>query len=145
MVHRYTRTRILSLHWSSPGNGIKTVSLWLNVLIIHQVFTGRILTLIPPRTQNWRVVPFVFKKTLLHQPHGKKPSSIVVDEYLQLRCLVIDFLQIRVPTRLGPHRECSFPSIAASICAYRAAAWQPVDQIRYNIVVLPSSFVDPLS
>jgi hypothetical protein len=35
-VHRYTRTRILSLHWSYPDNGIKTVSLWLNLLIKSQ-------------------------------------------------------------------------------------------------------------
>jgi hypothetical protein len=30
IVHRYTRTTILSLRQSYPGNGIKTVSLWLN-------------------------------------------------------------------------------------------------------------------
>jgi hypothetical protein len=38
-VHRYTRTRIPNLHLSYPGNVSKSVSLWLNLLVTHQVFT----------------------------------------------------------------------------------------------------------
>jgi hypothetical protein len=35
IVHRYTCIRILSLRYLYPGNGIKTVLLWLNFLITH--------------------------------------------------------------------------------------------------------------
>jgi hypothetical protein len=45
-VHRYTRTSVPSLHYSHPGNGIKTVSLCLNLLITHQAFTGWLLILL---------------------------------------------------------------------------------------------------
>lgn len=53
----------------------------------------------------------------------------------QIRCLAISFLQLRAPSRGAPHRKYSFPTIVASICDYRAVAWQFFDEVCYNIYV----------
>jgi hypothetical protein len=63
----------------------------------------------------------------------KTTSPVVLDACLRLRCLAIDFLQLRGLARRTPHRKYSFPSIVACIRVYKAVAWQRVDQIRYNI------------
>jgi hypothetical protein len=44
-IHRCTRTRILSHHYSYPGNGLITVSLSLR--ITYEVFLSSLLTFLP--------------------------------------------------------------------------------------------------
>jgi hypothetical protein len=56
-IHCYTHTRILCLHFSSPGNGIKPVSLRLNLLITHWVVTGRLLILLQLLTSRGCLLP----------------------------------------------------------------------------------------
>jgi hypothetical protein len=116
---------LLQIHLSSPGNTKRrncnslteshTPSIiheW-NLLITHQVFTGRrtFRGYLLPRTQNyftslnftslnWTVAPFVFKITPLYGPHGKHRLPC-----LPTRCLATDFLYLRAFARRGLNRK----------------------------------------
>jgi hypothetical protein len=83
-------------------------------------------------------VPFAFKITPLHEPHGKHDLPLLwIHAY---RCVAWQQTSYSSVLLLSADRiENSFLSIVACSRVYRAVAWQRVDQIRYNILIIQNN------
>jgi hypothetical protein len=118
-VHRYTRTRVLSLHLSYPDNGFITVSLSLR--LTHEVFLAQSNYFLAISSQSpsiaisrtrsnslpSRLLPstpsYYYSKrpsSPFYNPSAWTPrktrSSVVKEECLHLRYLAMDVLYCRV-------------------------------------------------
>jgi hypothetical protein len=131
-VHRYTRTSVLCLHESYPGNGFITVLLSLQ--ITHEVFFSPTNSLVAISSQSpstaisrtnpilnnkfqahipagWRLGTQLFAATAsfgtlynhLHGPRRKHSLYTVGKVCLQLGCLAIDIILLRA---LAPSVMC---------------------------------------
>jgi hypothetical protein len=108
-VHHYTRTRVLSLYWSCPGNGFIRVSLSLQ--ITHEIFFA------PPNSFLAIFLKLSISKTLLNSVPlipCSNPGRLASRNSNRLECYFSIELFF-ITTLHGPRRKHSI-SIAGKVC-----------------------------
>jgi hypothetical protein len=150
-VHRYTRTRVLSLQWSHAGNGFITVSLSLQ--ITHEVFFAPYNSFLAissqspstaiskTRPNSWQLTLLQLKSlncwqqltllnwTLLYNHFAENTAYIVKEACLLFRCLAMDVLLLPALAPAGmclPSRCLAAGLYVIILCWWTRMVLQPV-------------------